>query len=288
MKVRAGTIVVCMGLVGFLWGGAVVGSTLDDDALRAEIYRMVLHDPELLQSRIQQTLFSYLDEPENMELVIVPDSDARLLAGGLRELSISFENSYVRDLLVRRAEVMVRNCLVDWEQMIRFNRFRFRDQGQVDLLLTVTEHDLNEMMATRGSRRVRNARLDFRPGHIRFSGRLRVLFFNNHVRVACNLSVRDGDELHFTPRWMNLDFLPVPRFVVGSISRRMNPVASLERLKFSADLTVIETSHDSLYIATESMRDRVDELLARDAERRAAEADAMDDDMDSWGDIEDE
>lgn len=244
---------------------------LDDPAaLRAEIYRMVVQDPALVIKRVEETLFSYLDRPENMKLSIVPETDAKLLAGGFKELTFSFENSVVKDLKIRRAFVHVTDCVVDFEQMLVHEKFRFKEQGKVDLLLTVTEEDLNDVMRRKtSSRKVRNGRLDFRPGQVRFTGGIKLLFFNNQVRVAGRISVRNGNELYFSPQWMNLDFLPIPPFVLRAVSRRMNPVATLEKLKFSADLTIIETTRDSMYVATESMRSEVERLIAEEASRSA-------------------
>jgi len=154
-------------------------------------------------------------------------------------------------------------------------KFRFKDQGRVDVLLQVTETDINELFKVKRDKlKVRNPHIDFRPGYIRFSGGIRVLFFNNQVRVAGVLRIKNGDEVHFRPRWMNLDFLPVPGFIMRTIAKRVNPMATFDSFKFKLDLSIVETTHDRLYIASEAMRDEVEQrreadLAAHDARRDA-------------------
>ena len=238
--------------------------------LNAEIYRLVFKDRKEMEQRVKKALRKFVGaENKPIKMTLVPEEPAKFLSGHFKEIIVEIEGAVVKTLRMEYAWARSRNCSIDWEKLINEDRFSFKDGGDVDLLLKVTEKDVN-VAGKKKSRKlkVRNPHMDFRPGHLRFSGGLRFLFFRNFVKVAGVLSIRGKDKVHFHPRWMNLDFLPVPGFLIRTISKRINPIATFESFKFRPNLSIIETTHDALYVASESMRKKVEKMVAEDLAAR--------------------
>lgn len=263
-------------LLGFGWTSAsrsvsrAAMSPLDEKT-RREIHRMVFQDRSLLLRKVREVLATYVDEPKGVKIELVPAAEpSRLLAGCFDEIRVCLEETEVKGLRIRHAEFRIRNAILDYGKLLEEQKFRFRKEGETDLLLAVRERDLNELFRVKaGKMKLRNPSIDLREDGVRFSGGLRVLFFRNHVKVAGQFVVKDGSQIYFKPRWMNLDMLPIPGFVLRTIARRINPIASFERFKFHVRLDRIRTTREGLYLATESMADDMMAMMAKDAEEAA-------------------
>ena len=202
--------------------------------LKKHIWHYAVRDPEGLYDKIRSALYKRLDNPDTCE--------------------ISFFSPSVGDRVTGR---------------FKRNKLRFRHQGSVDFYLHVREDDLNHMLKEKSHKlKLSKPRMTLHRGWVDFAGSIKVLFFKNRVKVAGRLVVRGGDKVDFQPAWMNMGFMPVPGFVVRKIARRVNPIADFKNFKIKMNLGILETTRDTLYIATASMRDEVDRLKAEEAARR--------------------
>ncbi len=273
--VTASILLACFSLVAFVsWTSA---SNLPEPSSRREEFKrvaervayLVYHDRPGILALMREALPRYMDNPESCRIELEYGTPLELLGGKFKEIRITLEGSMVKGLRIEKAFFLLRNPVIDWVPLIEKHKFKVIDEGQVDLFLKVSEKDVNEMFRRKRKKlKVRSPVFDFRFGHIRFSGGLRVLFFKNRVKLAGRLSIRNGEDLYFHPRWMNIGFMPVPGFVVRSMMRRINPIASFRKFKFKIRLSVIEITDDYLYVATKGFEHLVREAVKEEAEHK--------------------
>lgn len=238
---------------------------LTDSQVKKIIWQMVFNDRSLLREKINSALNRYLDNPDTVLIELFPEEPSKLLGGGFKEIKVEMHGSEVDSLKVSYAFLRLKNCVLDFEQLVRNKKFSFKDEGENDFLLQISEDDLNDVFKAKSKKlRISSPKLDFRPGHVRFTGGIHILFFKDRVKVDGQFSVRNDSELHFNPKWMNLGIMPLPGFVLSKIRKSINPIASLEDFKFKIKMDTVKVTNKSFIVASTAMRDMVAELSEKD------------------------
>jgi len=238
---------------------------LTDKQVKATIWKMVFHDRKILHEQIQQTLQGYLDNPQSVDIKLVPEESSKLLGGAFKEIVIEMHGSEVDELKVSYAYLHLKNCVLDLYQLVKHNKFRLKSEGQNNFVIQVTEEDLNAVFKAKSDKlKLSRPKLDFREGHVRFSGGIHILFFKDRVKVDGVFAVRNGDELHFNPKWMNVGILPIPGFVLSKIRKKINPITTLRDFKFKLNMELVKVTNHSFVIASKGMDGIVNKIVEND------------------------
>lgn len=235
-----------------------------DEALAREIYELTSADSSRLEALVKEVLCTYIENPETVRVALSLGSPIERMAGRIRRVEVSLEDSIVKKLRLKRGFIVLENIVLDLPKLVRDRKFRFREKGHTEFLFEVGENDLNELLRVKEEKlKVRRAQLRLENGRMVFQGRLRVLFFNNHVKLDGHLFARKGTEVHFTPRTLKLDFLPVPSFLLGIIRKKINPIADLKNFRFDLDIGAIRTTKSRLLLGSPGVTDYIEsEVLA--------------------------
>jgi hypothetical protein len=238
---------------------------LTDKQVKKIIWHMVFKDRNLLKEKINAALNGYLDNPDSVIIDLFPEEPAKLLGGAFKEITVEMRGSEVDSLRVSFAFLRLKECILNFDDLIREKKFSFRDEGSNDFLIQVSEEDLNNVFKAKSDNlRISQPKLDLRPGHVRFSGGIHILFFNEKVRVDGQFTARNDSELHFNPKWMNVGIMPLPGFVLSKIRKSINPIATLEDFKFKIKMDTVRVTNKSFIIASTAMRDMVAKLSEKD------------------------
>lgn len=239
-----------------------VPASMSDADLRRLIYQETVVDMSGLEARVRNALSSYLDNPSTCRVRFFRGSLGDRAAGRFDRIDVDLEGTVVKSLEVARARLVLHRPLLQLDMLYREGRLRFHDQGKVDFFLHVEEEALNRMLRVKATKlKLRGPTMDLCDGYVRFRGRMKVLFFNNNIRVRGRLTVHEGRKIYFTPHSMQLDFLPIPGFVLRAIAKKINPIADLSGFKLTLDCSVIRIVNDNLYLASESARAMVEEAI---------------------------
>ena len=241
-------------LIGMLFGTLVLllaATPAPAGQFDKEIHEMVFRDDTLFREKLRSAMERYVDNPESVSVSLTPHDKGKMLAGHFKEIRIEMKEALVKNLLIEKAIIHLYDPVVDYEALLARRKFRFKHQGRAECLLVVQEKALNDLFHIKRKKlKVRNPRIDFRRGHIRFSGSIRTLFCNQKVRVAGVLVPKPGGQVHFHPRWLNIGILPIPRFILRTVARRVNPIATFDAFSFDLSLGAIETTDDRIYISS--------------------------------------
>ena len=242
--------VLGLGAVAWALPDSAPSSAAMDLDLARQIHELVFERPERVTELVRDALSGLVETPDRLRLSLTPAPEpARRLAGGFATMEVELDEATVKALRVESARFRIRDAVLDWEQLLRHRRLRLREAGSVDLAIAVREGDLRELFRVKaGKLHVRNPRIDLQQGRLRFTGGVRALFFDNKVDVAGVLSVRDGTKVDFHPRWMNLDLLPIPGFVLRTLARRINPIADFDGFVVPVRLSSIRVTDDHIYL----------------------------------------
>jgi hypothetical protein len=236
-----------------------------DEALARELYDLSSKHPEKLEALIKEVLCTHIDNPETVQIAMEFGSPIERLAGRIRRVEVSLENTVVKKLRIRRGFIILKNIVLDLPKLVRNKSFRFREKGSTEFLFEVEEKDLNTLLRVKEEKlKVRRAQLRLENGRMVFQGKLRVLFFNNHVKLDGHLFARNGTEVHFTPRSLKLDFLPVPPFLLGIIKKKINPIADLKNFRFNIDIGAIRTTQTRILLGSPGVTDYIEAEVRRE------------------------
>jgi hypothetical protein len=199
-----------------------------DKKLAAEIYDLTKNRPDDLRALIKEVLCTYITNPETVDIAIQMGGPISRLAGRVQRVEVAMRDTVIKGLKLSRAFIILEDAVLDLPKLVRDKKFRFREKGKTDFMFEVTEESINHLLKVKGRKlKVRNAYLALKDGRMTFTGKVKVLFFKNHVRLDGRLFARNGTEVHFAPTGVRLDFLPVPPFLLGIIRKKMNPLAGL-------------------------------------------------------------
>lgn len=222
-----------------------------DQALAQDLYELTSKHPETLKAMIHEVLCTYVENPETVRVAIELGSPIERLAGRLRRVEVSMEGTVIKKLKLDRGFIVLEDVVLDLPKLVREKRFRFREKGETQFFFEVSEAALNTLLAEKErSLKVRGAHLRLENGRMVFEGKMKVLFFNNHLRLDGRLYARNGTQVFFQPRGLKLDFLPIPGFLLGIINRKLNPVADLENFRFKVDIGRIETTKSRIMLGS--------------------------------------
>lgn len=228
-----------------------------DEKLAAEIYDLTRNRPDDLRALIKEVLCTYISNPDTVDIAIELGGPIARLAGRLKRVEVAMRGTEVKGLKLSRAFIVLENGVLDLPKLIRDRKFRFREKGKTEFMFEVTEESINHLLDVKaGKLKVRNAYLALKDGRMTFSGKLKVLFFKNHVRLDGRLFARNGTEVHFAPTGVKLDFLPMP-FLLGVIRNKLNPLADLKNFRFDVKIGTIETTRSRILLASDGLSEQV-------------------------------
>lgn len=236
-----------------------------EEALAAEIYDLTSNRPQELEALIKEVLCTYISNPETVEIALEMGGPISRLAGRIQRVEVAMRDTVIKGLKLSRAFIVVEDAVLDLPKLVREKKFRFREKGKTDFMFEVTEESINHLLDVKATKlKVRDAYLALKDGRMTFSGKVKVLFFKNHVRLDGRLFARNGTEVHFAPTGVRLDFLPIPPFLLGVIRDKMNPLADLKNFRFDVQIGTIETTRSRILLASDGLADQVHEEAARE------------------------
>lgn len=245
----------------------------NDPCLARECYELAVRRPDDLYSLMKKVLATYMENPDTVEMAFAPSSPFERLAGRFKRIEIALRSTKIKKLGLDYGFIVLEDVVIDLPRLVRDHKFRFREKGRTEFLFVVSEEALNGLLKEKGSKlKVKNARLTLDDGHLNFSGRMRVLFFNNHVSVTGRLTPRHGTQIHFDTRALRLDFLPIPGFVRDILERKINPVADLKDFRFNVDLGLIRATPTRLMLGSRDMNEIVLGEAQKEREGRLEDA----------------
>ena len=247
-------------LIGMLFGTLVMllaASACPAAQFNSQIYEMVFENEELIKGHVREAMKRYVDDPNKVTVDAVPYDKASMLAGHYKEIRIEMTGAVVKDLLVEKAIIHLFDPIVDYEELLGRRKFRFKSPGRAEVLLIVHEKAVNNLFKLKRKKlKLRNPNINFAGGRIRFSGSIRTFLGNQRIRVAGVLTPKRGKEVHFHPRWLNVGILPIPRFILRTVAKRVNPIVSFDDFAFNLCLGAIETANDRIYISSKGFHER--------------------------------
>lgn len=242
-----------------------------DPEISRKIYHWAVHDPSELRALVKEVLCTYVQNPESVEIAFETASPFDTMLGRFPRIEVSMRKTIIKELEIERGYIALEDIAIDLPKLIQDRKFRFRDKGSTDFLFEITEEAVNGLLKRKGNKlKVRNARMRFEDGAMVFSGRMRVLLFRNHVKVRGFFVPKNGTEVHFNPRAMNIDFLPVPGFLLRAIRDRVNPVGDLKDFRFHVDIGAIRTTKTRLLLGSRSFEDHIMAEVEAEREGRLA------------------
>lgn len=235
-----------------------------EEALAAEIYDLTSNRPEELRALIKEVLCTYITNPETVDIAIQMGGPISRLAGRMQRVEVAMKDTVIKGLRLSRAFIVLEDAVLDLPKLVRDKKFRFRDKGKTEFMFEVSEESINHLLDVKaGKLKVRGAYLALKDGRMTFSGKLKVLFFNNHVRLDGRLFARNGTEVHFAPTGVKLNFLPMP-FLLGVIRGKINPLADLKNFRFDVKIGTIETTRSRLLLASDGLAEHVRDEAVRE------------------------
>lgn len=230
------------------------------DATSDSIAEIAYRNPERLYKTIRETLAQYIENPESLEMKIRFGDRLERLTGRIDRVEVKLEKARVKGLEVQRGFIVLEDAVLDLPRLIEEKKFRFREKGKTEFYFEVDEDAINSLLDKKGAKlKVRNAKLRLENDRIAFSGKVRFLFFNNHVSLHGSMFARNETEIHFVPQKLRLDFLPVPGMLLGAIRRKINPVADLADFRFHVRIGALESTKSRLLIASKGLAPYVQE-----------------------------
>ncbi len=236
------------------------------------LYDLAARRPQDLIARIREVLVTYIENPDTVELSVELGSVADTVRGRFPRIVIALRDTVVKKLRVDRGYIVLEEPVLDLHKLVHDGKFRFREKGRTEFVFEVSEPALNSLLDEKGNKlKVKNARMRLEDGHLVFSGRMKVLLFNNHVRVRGWFQPRHGTEVHFNPRAMQIGLWPIPQFLLNAVRDRVNPVADLRDFRFDVQIGAIRTTATRLILASQGLTDYVEGeiLVERRGERQA-------------------
>ena len=261
-------------LIGMLFGSLVLllaASACPAAQFNEEIFEMVFEQEDSLKRHVRQAMEHYVDDPDKVVVQAVPYDKTKMLAGHYKEIRIEMVDAIVKDLLVEKAIIHLFDPIVDYEALLSKHKFRFKSPGRAEVLLVVHEEAVNELFQKKRKKlKLRNSHINFVGGRIRFSGSIRTFLGNQRIHVAGVLTPKKGKEVHFHPRSLNVGLLPIPRFILRTVAKRVNPIVSFDEFAFNLSLGAIETTNDRIYISSKGFHERA-LILAKSGKSRAVD-----------------
>jgi len=233
-----------------------------DEDFAQELYDLTSNRPEELKQLIHEVLCTYIENPDSVRVAIELGSPIERLAGRIRRVEVALEETVIKKLPLTRGLIILEDIVLDLPKLVRDRKFRFRDKGTTSFLFEVTQDALNSLLREKEHKlKVRRARLRLENDRLVFSGKLRVLFFNQHVKLDGRLLAKHGTQVHFDPRSLHLDFLPIPPMLLGILKRKINPLADLKNFRFNVDIGTIRSTQTRLMLGSSDVTGYIDQQV---------------------------
>lgn len=197
------------------------------------VFETMVRKPEVFRRRLEESFAKLLGSPRTLTLEYDAPRLSERLGGRFRRIAVAFEGGAIDLLRIKSARLEALDVGYDLEGLLAGRTFLPRSVGSTRIDLTVEEDALNAAAQTsKGRLGVEGPRFDLRQGEIVFSGRIKLLFMKNQLRLVGRLETAGGSQIHFRPSDVEVSRLSLPGFLVSALARRFNPVLDLSRAAF--------------------------------------------------------
>lgn len=233
---------------------------LTEFTFKDTVAKVLAEDPEGVREHLRKVFLSYVEKPEEVKVDVAPTTKEQMVAGRFPRIVFEFRRGLFESILVEHLYSEFVDCELNYLELLVHDRIRLLKQGRIDYFTEIHEPDLNKAIFNSSKKmNVRNPRLELRDGSLTFSGRVKHALGSNYVRVDGTMRLVDKTKIHFQPNGLKVGVLPLPGFVAREVFQRINPVADLTKLKFSAPPDLIVPRRDKLFILTKRLEDRLPE-----------------------------
>jgi len=220
--------------------------------------RIIEDDPEQIREHLRQVFYSYVVNPKQVTVEIVPTTREQLLAGVFPRVQFEFHDGQFDTGTVRHLVADMHDVTLNYEDLLLNDRIRFDHEGKIDYLCEVDEAEFNRAIFDADRKmNVRNPHIELRDGSLRFTGKVKHGLGTTSVRVDGCMKVVDHTKIFFQPSSLKLGILPMPGFIAREIFSRLNPIADLSKLKMNATPDLIVSRPARLFVLTRGMENLV-------------------------------
>lgn len=231
---------------------------LTEFTFKDTVAKVLREDPAGVREHLRKVFLSYVENPADARVDIAPTTSAELAAGHFPRIVFEFRRGLFESVLVEHLYSEFVDCELNYLELLVHDRIRLVKQGRIDYLTEIHEVDLNKAIFNSSKKlKIRNPRLELREGSLRFSGDVRHGLGHTFVRVDGTMRLVDRNKINFQPNSLKVGVLPMPGFVAREVFQRLNPVADLTKLKFSAPPDLIVPRPDKLFILTKALEDKL-------------------------------
>jgi hypothetical protein len=222
------------------------------------VAKVLREDPAGVREHLRKVFLSYVVNPEDAKVEIAPTTPAELSAGHFPRIVFEFRRGLFESILVEHLYSEFVDCQLNYLELLVHDRIRLVKQGRIDYLTEIHEADLNKAIFNSSKKlKMRNPKLELREGSLVFSGYAKHGLGHTFVRVDGTMKLVDKNKINFQPNGLKVGVLPMPGFITREVFQRLNPVADLTKLKFSAPPDLIIPRPDKLFILTKALEDRL-------------------------------
>jgi hypothetical protein len=196
-----------------------------------------------VQDAFKEGLRSFLNSDDNYQILLFPTLKEDLCKGKLSRVEINFRDGSIQGLTglnVKRGRVIVEELEMDLQRLMSNGQLDVKKVGNVNFQFKLEEEDINSYLNKEEARlKLNQPRLEIEEGKITFSARVKTLFFSSKVRTEGYFEVnKEKQTVDFKARGLRLNSMGVPRFLLGNLVSRINPVLRLDGFELAKKLHI--------------------------------------------------
>lgn len=231
---------------------------LTENNFKSVIPQVLEEAPDEVRDHLKRVFLSYVEKPEQVRVDIAPTTHEQLKEGRFPRIVFEFKRGLFETIQIEHLYAEFVGSKLNYEELLVNDRIRVLDQGRIDYITEIDEADLNKAVFNSGKKlNVRNPRIELRNGSVRFSGNVKHGLGYTFVRVDGTMRVVDKTKIHFQPSSLKIGFLPLPQLVAREVFQRINPVADLAKLSFTATPDLIVPRQDRIFVLTRALQDEI-------------------------------
>jgi hypothetical protein len=186
-----------------------------------------------VRDALREAISEFVQSDEDFQLLVFPTLAEELAAGRLSRVEISFRGGEIQGLeglKVRRGRVVATDLSFDLEKLLLEKKLKVDKVGSMQFRVRVDEEDINSYLSSgRRNLNLDQPQLDIKEGRIQFSARVRTLFFSSRVMTEGSFELnKEKQTIDFRATQLKMNSIGVPRFALGSIVSKINPVLRLK------------------------------------------------------------
>lgn len=200
-----------------------------------------------IKEALREAIHEFVQADDNdLQLLLFPTPTDSLQAGILRRLEISFRYGEIQGLeglKIRRARVVITDLSLDISKLLQEKKLDVLQVGGMQFRVRLDEDDINHYLeSTRRNLNLEQPRVAIKEGRVQFSARVKTMFFSSRVMTEGSFELnKEKQTIDFKAHQLKMNSIGVPRFALGTLVSKINPVVKLRNfslvdfLSFSLD-----------------------------------------------------